>query len=71
MAAYARRHPRAARVRLEDSAQEIADVVMDAMARADEAVLDLEVLAVVFTIVVKGLDGSTRTITATWADIDG
>ena len=57
-------------MRLEDSAQEIADVAMDAIARADEAVLDLEVLAVVFTIVVRGDDGSTRTITATWSDVD-
>ena len=45
-------------------------MAMDAIARADEAVLDLEVLAVVFTIVVRGDDGSTRTITATWSDVD-
>ena len=58
-------------MRLEESAQEIADVAMDAISRADEAMLDLEVLAVVFTIVVRDDDGNVRAVTATWADTGG
>lgn len=55
-------------MKLEDSAQRIADVVMDAVAKADEAVLDLEVLVVTFTIVLRDDDGRVRPVISTWAD---
>lgn len=58
-------------MRLEDSGQEIADAALDAVAQADEAALDLEVLAVVFTIVIRDDDGNVRAVTSTWTSEGG
>lgn len=53
---------------LRDSAQEIADVAMDAISKADEDALDLDVLVVVFTIIIRDDEGRVRPVTSTWAD---
>ena len=57
-------------MRLEESAQQIADTAMDAIAKADEQALDLEVLAVMFVVVIQDDEGKPRPVIATWTDPD-